>query len=345
MQSPSPSLGKITLILSLGILAIATSPILIRLAMATIDPAAIGSAAINPSAINPSAIHPSAINPSAIASPPSKTALAFVMAASRLLIVSALLAPNWRTLKPQNYPVPLRWLTIGAGLCLALHFATWISSLAYTSIAASTVIVTTNPLWVALLSRLWLREHLTRLTWLGMGLVLAGSLAIGLADVAPLGSGAAPTLAPQPLLGNVLALIGSWTISLYLVLGRQVQAQGISTAHYTTAVYAVAALGLLPLPWLQGTGYGGYPAPVYGYILLMALLPQLIGHTSLNWAVRWLSPTLVTLVVLGEPIGASLLGYWLLGEVPSQTTAIGGAVVLSGIAIAAWGQRNPATAG
>ncbi|MGA1626711.1 MAG: DMT family transporter [Prochlorothrix sp.] len=321
MQSSHPPTGKIILILSLGILAIATAPILIRLAMATIVASDITASGVNAGA----------------APALSKRSLALVMAASRLLIVSVILAPNWRTLSRQHYPRSLRLLTLVAGLCLALHFATWISSLAYTSIAASTVIVTTNPIWVALLSRFWWQERLRPLTWIGIGLALAGSLTIGLAE-------AVPSVAPQPLLGNGFALIGSWTISLYLVLGRHIQTQGVNTAHYTTAVYTVAALGLLPVPWLQGTGYGGYPMSVYGYIVLMALLPQLVGHTSLNWAVRWLSPTLVTLAVLGEPIGASLLGYWILDEVPTVTTLGGGAIVLLGIGLAAWGQRSSAPA-
>lgn len=291
-----PAPWQLGLVLSVAVCAIATAPLIIRYAMDSLDQ--------------------------------PQGAIGLVLAAARLGVAAVVLAPNWRDLTPQTLGRSTLMLATIAGLCLGLHFATWISSLAYTSIAASTLIVTTNPIWVALISYLGWREPLGRGTLVGIGLALAGAAIVGWDS---------PTTAtsPNPALGNALALVGSWSISLYLVLGQQVQRQGLSTRHYATWVYTVAALGLLPLPWLWGVGYGGYPGAVYGAIVLLALGPQLVGHTSLNWAMRWLSPTVITLVILGEPLGASVLGFWLLGEVPTPAMVGGGVLIGLGIGVAA----------
>ena len=96
----------------------------------------------------------------------------------------------------------------------------------------------------------------------------------------------------------------------------------------------------MPIPFVSGVGYFGYPGLVYFYLLLIALLPQLIGHTSFNWAVRWVSPTLVTLAILFEPVGASFLGYLLFGEVPSLIVFLGAVILLVGVAVAALGSKQ-----
>lgn len=105
--------------------------------------------------------------------------------------------------------------------------------------------------------------------------------------------------------------------------------------HYIAIAYTTAAIILLPFPLLVGNGYVGYPQQVYFYGLLMAIIPQLIGHTSFNWSLRWLSPTFVTLSILFEPIGASCLGFILFTEIPSISVLVGGGILLSGVAIAA----------
>ncbi|KKI98486.1 DMT family transporter [Prochlorothrix hollandica] len=332
MDSPAPPRWKTVLILTLGILAIATAPILIRVAMDSLDTVPLDTVPLDPLLTPP--IAPPAPGGNPATPTPTKAALGLMLAASRLVLASAILSPNWRDFQAQQYPRQGLIYGLAAGICLAVHFATWISSLAYTSIAASTILVTTSPIWVALLSRLWLGERLGALTWGGIALALGGGVWVALAD-------APAAVAPQPLLGNALALMGSWSISLYLILGRLAQRQGLQVRHYTTGVYTIAALGLLPLPWLWGSGYGGYPTPVYVCLGLMTLFPQLVGHSSLNWAVRWVSPTLVTLAILGEPLGASLLGYWVFGEVPPLAVLAGSGLILGGIGVATWDQRSP----
>ncbi len=291
-----PKSWQVGIILTIGVLAVSTSAIFIRLAMETA-----GKQGVD---------------------------FSLFLAASRLGMSALILLPTWRKIKTTNINSKAYYYAIAAGVCLAVHFATWISSLAFTSIAASTTLVTTNPIWVALLSWFCFRERLSRRTILGIFIALVGAILIALGD------GNTESSYNNPLLGNSLALIGSWTVSFYLLLGSQAQKQGLSISNYIAIVYTTAAIALLPLPLVFGNGYLGYPDRVYVYVLLMAIFPQLIGHTSFNWSLRWISPTFITLGILFEPIVASLLGLILFAEMPSIFVLVGGSIVLSGVAIA-----------
>ncbi|WP_347240136.1 DMT family transporter [Thermus sp.] len=293
-----PSGLKIAAVLLLGILAISFGSILVRLALA--------------------------------ASGDRSLAFSLVMSAGRMALAALLLAPGWG--RPLEDRAGLPW-AVGAGVFLALHFAFWITSLSYTSVAASTALVTTNPIWITLLGWLFFREKPSFFTLLGVGVALLGGLLIGLGDAE--GSGGA-----NPLLGDALAVLGAWAASLYLLLGREAQRRGLSLLDYVRVAYTAAALLLLPLPYLFGGGYGGYPWPVYLYLLLMALLPQLVGHTSFNWATRHIPPVLVTLAILFEPVGASFLAYLLFGELPGVKVLLGALVLLLGVALAVVGGRR-----
>ena len=265
--------------------------------------------------------------------PDDPTPLSLALAALRLAIAAVILLPAWRGFQFTNYSFATLKYAVLAGVCLAVHFVTWTTSLAYTSIAASTVLVTTSPIWVVLLSWLWLKEKPKILTLVGITVALAGGLLVGLSGIA----GATP--GSHPALGNGLALVGSWAVSLYLLWGRAAQQRGLPLRHYTVLVYTTAALVLLPLPFWFGLGYGGYPSIFYGYVGLMAVFPQLIGHTSFNWAVGRISPTLITVVILGEPIVASFLGYWIFGEVPGKSVLWGTLILLVGVVLVAWDSR------
>ena len=291
-----PKSWQVGIILGIGVLAASTSAIFVRLAME-----AAGKQGLD---------------------------FSLFLAASRLSLASLILLPTWRKINTTNVNTKAYYYAIAAGLCLALHFATWISSLAFTSIAASTTLVTTNPIWVALLSWWFLQEKLSRKTMTGIFIALVGGILIALGD-----SNTSNNYT-NPILGDSLALIGSWMVSLYFLLGSQAQKQGLSLGSYSAIVYTTAAILLLPLPLLFGNGYVGYADRVYFYVLLIAIVPQLIGHTSFNWSLRWISPTFVTLSILFEPIGASFLGFILFAEIPSVFVLIGGAIVLSGVAIA-----------
>jgi drug/metabolite transporter (DMT)-like permease len=194
-----------------------------------------------------------------------------------------------------------------AGLCLALHFATWISSLEYTSVASSTALVTTNPLWIGLASFVLFRERPGAMMAGGIALSLAGSLAIFWSDSQG-GAGQA-----QSLLGNTLALIGSWCFSAYLLIGRRLRA-GLGLPAYIWLAYGAAALFLVAASLAGGVELGEQSALAWAVLLAMALGPQLLGHTAYNWSLRHVSATFVAVVTLGEPVGSALMAFLVFGE-------------------------------
>ncbi|MBC6477485.1 MAG: DMT family transporter [Hormoscilla sp. GM7CHS1pb] len=294
-----PPVWKITLVLAIAVLAISTSAIFSRLAFEAAGTRALG--------------------------------FSLVLAASRLTLAALILLPTWGKVRLSQQSARAIGLAVAAGLFLAVHFPAWITSLGYTSIAASTTLVTTNPIWVSLLSWIWFREKITSTSATGIAIAIAGGILIGFGDA---GSG---DLGSNPILGNFLALIGAWAVSFYLLLGREAQRQGISLGGYMAVAYSTAALVLLPMPFLFGGTYAGHSPPVYFYILLMAILPQLVGHSGLNWAVLWMSPTLVTLSILFEPLGASFGGYLIFGEVPTIQVFAGAVLLLAGVAVVAIG--------
>ncbi|MBW4536236.1 MAG: DMT family transporter [Pleurocapsa minor HA4230-MV1] len=249
------------------------------------------------------------------------------LAASRMILATIILLPTWKNLKLDRAKSAAYYYAIAAGLCLAIHFATWITSLAYTSIAASTVLVTTNPIWVGLFSWWWYGEKLSLQGIIGIGIALFGGAIMAIADSNIDGSYS------NPILGDVLALIGAVMSSLYMIFGSQAQRRGLDTGSYVAIAYFTAALCLFPLPFLFKVSYLGYQGKVYLYVCLMALMSQIIGHTSLNWSMRWISPTVISLSLLFEPVIASLVGAIVFGEVPSINLLLGGCIILGGIGV------------
>jgi drug/metabolite transporter (DMT)-like permease len=252
-----------------------------------------------------------------------------VIAAWRMVIASVVLLPiTVRALRRTPLRRANAWPTLWAGLLLGVHFATWISSLSFTTVAASVSLVATTPLWVALMGWAFLRRAPTLTVLLGVLVAVAGGAVIAFGDL--LGDAPATT-APSPLLGDALALIGAIAIAGYLLLGRTAQQRGLGVDAYAGVAYAVAALVLMPLPAIAGLSYLDYPIATFGWILALALVPQLIGHTGINYAMRHLDPTRVATATLLEPLGAALLALAVFAEVPSPATAIGAAIVLVGV--------------
>jgi len=216
--------------------------------------------------------------------------------------------------------------TILSGAFLGGHFATWILSLEYTSVVSSVVLVTLSPLFVALASAIFLREPVNSRMALGMVIAIAGGILIGVADSA----GSSP--GQNPPLGNALALAGAVCIAPYLIIARALRSK-LSLLAYITLVYGAAALILCAVVVLTQTPLGSDSALAYLWIALLALVPQLIGHTSFNWSVRRLPAVYATIPVLGEPVGSTILAVILLGETITLLTLAGAALALSGIAL------------
>ncbi|HUK66405.1 MAG TPA: DMT family transporter [Anaeromyxobacteraceae bacterium] len=212
-----------------------------------------------------------------------------------------------------------------AGLALCLHFATWIASLRLTSVASSVALVTTQPVFVALLSRAFLGEHASLRVLSGIVLAVAGGAAMASGDVA---------LGPHALYGDGLAVLGAVAAAVYFVLGREVRPR-LSLGAYVGVVYPAAALGLLALALFTHSPLWGYDRHTWVALGLLALVPQLLGHSLLNWALRWLSGTFVALAILAEPIVSTLLAIPVLGERPRLHQLVGGAVLLAGVGLAA----------
>lgn len=223
-----------------------------------------------------------------------------------------------------------------SGVFLAIHFAAWITSLGYTSVASSVVLVTTTPLWVALLTPLVSQERLNPWVWLGLAVTLLGGMIVGLNEVCSLSQrglvceGFSGFLRGRALWGNFLALLGAWMSAGYLLLGRRMRTHLPLTA-YIFVVYGFAALTLFLAVLFSRQPLVGYSLRSYGWCLALAIFPQLLGHTSFNWGVRHLSATYVSISMLGEPIGSILLAYILLHEQPAAVEILGGGLILIGI--------------
>ncbi len=265
-----------------------------------------------------------------------------VIAALRITFASLVLAPIALTRhRGELKSLTRRELLLGllSGVFLAVHFATWISSLEYTTVASSVVFVSTGPLWVALVSPMILKEHLSRAALVGLGLALLGGTIVGLSDACVWDHGlvACPSLSTalhgRAIWGNFLALIGAWAVTGYLVIGRKLRAK-MSLVPYVFVVYGMAAIVLVAVMFATGESPLEYQPITYGWIVLLALVPQLIGHSTYNWALRYLPASLVATANLGEPIGSAILAYFILQETPTALTIFGGIFILTGIYLA-----------
>jgi drug/metabolite transporter (DMT)-like permease len=270
-----------------------------------------------------------------------KDAPSLAIAAMRLTIASLILAPVAMTrFRAEIHKLQRREVLLGllSGLFLAIHFATWISSLEYTSVASSVVLVSTGPLWVALLSPVFLNEKLSRAALFGLALTLSGGAVIGLSGACVWNSGlSCPYLSDvlhgQAMFGNLLALVGAWAVTGYLIIGRSLR-KTLSLIPYIFLVYSIAALILVLLMFTVHETPFGYPPTTYLWLLLLALLPQLVGHSIYNWALRFLPATLVAVTTLGEPIGSAILAFFILQERPTLVVLLGGILILIGIYLA-----------
>jgi drug/metabolite transporter (DMT)-like permease len=214
----------------------------------------------------------------------------------------------------------------GVGLVLAVHFATWITSLSYTSVASSVIFVHVDPIFVALVSHFVLGERVNRRVALGICIAFAGASIIAFGD---LGVGG------ENLMGDALSLVGAIALGTYILAGRRLR-QRLDLTTYVTPVYAVSAVVLAIGSFVVGTSLVGYNSGVVLMFFTIALIPMIFGHTLYNWALRWISAPVVSISLLGEPVGASILAILILGESPGPLALVGGVVTLLGILVCAY---------
>ncbi len=212
-------------------------------------------------------------------------------------------------------------LMLLSSVFIALHFWLWITSLSYTSIASSVILVTSHPAFVAVLSFFLWGERLGRVTIGGIVLALIGIIFINYVGF---------TFTSEALWGDILALMAGFAMGAYLIIGGQLRAR-IDILTYLAIIYTGSAVMLLITTVSLGYSLTGYSSTTYVMLVLLALVPQLIGHSSLNLAVRLIPVTLVSVAILGEPVGATILGYFILDEIPTVNEMVGGFLILAGI--------------
>ena len=258
---------------------------------------------------------------------------ALVIGVYRLTIASLVVLPAALLFKHRDLEAyDKRSITIAllSGAFLALHFAFWITSLDFTSVASSVVLVTTSPLMIAPLSRWLTGDAVCRRTVFGILLALlgVGTIAFG---------------AGRPefgdLAGDGLALLGAAAMAGHRITGRRLR-RDVSVMAFISVAYPVAAVLLMMAAWVSGSAFSGFAPATYWWLLLLGLLPQVLGHSLLNWSLGHLSAVIVSTAVMAEPAGATVLAYFFLSEAPGPHELVGGAIVLAGVYLAVGGEKN-----
>ena len=247
------------------------------------------------------------------------------IATYRMILASLVLTPfacykkPWRGWERKE----IKWFLL-SGLFLSLHFAFWIASLKYTSVASSVFLVTTHPIFVGIGGWLFLKERIGMNLVIGIALSVLGSALVSSGDM---------SLSKEALMGDGFALLGAIGASGYLLLGRKLR-KSQNLFSYIFPVYSTAGLILILLSLIFQESFFGYSSTTYAYLFLLAVIPQLIGHTTFNWALKYLPASMVAVTILGEPTGSTILAYLILKEGLTAWKVLGGMLILSGIFIA-----------
>jgi drug/metabolite transporter (DMT)-like permease len=218
---------------------------------------------------------------------------------------------------------------VASGVALGAHFGFWISSLDYTSVAASVVLVCTQPVFVAILAYLVFGERTSSLSFFGILVALAGTVVI--ASDGSVGS--------ATFFGNALAVIGAVAVAVYVLIGRSLRTTGVGVLPYSIVVYTSAATTLVPAALYGSVPLWGYSGETWFWLWAVTLGPQILGHTVLNWALRYVEASIISGTILAEPVVSALLAWLILSERPGLATLLGGAVVLVGLSLLLRGYR------
>lgn len=264
-----------------------------------------------------------------------------VIAASRLAIAAIILTPITLRRYGSHFAklsgTDIILLLI-SGIFLALHFAAWVSSLEYTSVLISVIVVTTTPIWVGLMEVFILKARLSRGIIVGLVIAMTGGLLIALSG----DSGTA--MNGNNMLGGFLSLIGALAVAVYLIIGRKMRSK-LPLLPYIWMVYGFAALILMVILLFTNQTLIGYSIEGYIWVLALGLIPQLIGHSSLNYALGYLPATYVSLATQAEPILSAILAFFLFGELPAELQILGSAIILVGVTIATLSPPSKKTKG
>ena len=243
------------------------------------------------------------------------------ISAWRLSIAALILIPiAWVRKQRSLTPKTTLWC-LASGVALALHFILWISSLSYTSVSSSVLFVTTHPLFVGLGTYLLFKERPTRSLLIGVSVALLGGALIGFGDL---------QLAGSAVRGDVLAVGGGLMAAIYFMIGRHVR-QTVAATEYVAVTYGTAAILVLAICGVTRTPVFGFSGATVAYLVLLGLIPQLLGHSTFNWALKHLPASHVSILILGEPIGSGVLALLFFREIPNGLNMAGAALILVGI--------------
>jgi len=246
----------------------------------------------------------------------------------RLLFNTVFLAPFvflWKPSGAKGVGKRDLGIMVAVGFVLSLHFSLWITSLEMTSVASSVVLVTAHPLFVGLVSHYYLKDRLTRRNAIGIVVAFTGVVTLSTGDLIAGGSN---------LLGDVLAFAAGICAGVYILSGRKLRTR-LSLLTYAFFVYGAATMFLLVYSLALGVRLWPLPRNDWILFIVMALIPGMLGHTLYNWSLKYVTASIVSVSLLGEPIGSSLLAYLIFNENPGPLVILGGAIVLAGIYLAA----------
>ncbi|MGM8216640.1 DMT family transporter [Bacillaceae bacterium W0354] len=213
------------------------------------------------------------------------------------------------------------YLSIAAGVFLAFHFILWFESLNHTSVASSTVLVTTQPIFAFIGGYLFFKERFTTGAVISLLIALTGSAIISWGDF---------QISGMALFGNFLALMGAIAVTGYFLFGQNVRKR-LSLMTYTFVVYFISSITLIIYNLLLGVPFTGYTTETWLYFLALAIIPTFFGHTLFNWALKWVNASTITMGILFEPVGASILAFFVLEEVVTWSQFLGGTIVIFGL--------------
>lgn len=259
-----------------------------------------------------------------------------VLVVYRTVLAALILMPFWfwkRSVEPRREKSKERLWIILSGGCLGLHFICWLSSLYYTSVASASVLVTIHPVIMILVERLFFKRGFRKTTWIGVLLAFAGSLFLGISD-----SQLEQSFA-DPLFGNFLAFSAAVIFVLYLLIGQRIR-QKREWIDYVFPVYFYAAVTCVLVAVLMGKNLLNISTIGVWAGVGLAVGPQVMGHGSMNYAVKYLSPTLISTLVLAEPLLASFLAFMIFAEIPPITSILSMLVILVGVSLT-WKRKSP----
>jgi drug/metabolite transporter (DMT)-like permease len=247
-----------------------------------------------------------------------------VIAIYRLTLSAIMVAPIY-IFYPKKISLKEALIFLPLGALLSLHFTLWIYSLKFTTVASSTVLVTTNPIFVPIFSYLFYKRRIKKELIIGIAIAISGSIFIALSS---------RSSGTSHMLGNILALLGAIGVSLYLTLGKEIRNK-YDLIPYIFFTYSFSAIILILIGIITRQKFFGYDMHTYLMFFLVAFIPQILGHTAYNYSLKFLDPSFIAVTILGEPVIATIGAYFILKETPSTLEIIGACLILLGIYISA----------